>query len=296
MEFLLAPQTLAITATAAAGLGLTACCLLLFSLKRTTLIFAIAWAAVAFVAVGAVEVVALLGDSTTAWHTPLRFSTAVLTFCPLMSVLGARRPHDRFWQFIVLSLWGVLILPALEVGLLRPGRELEVHDLRGWFLWVLLGVQLVNYPPFLRFGWAWLAVSACQIILLSEYLPLVRTAAPDWLSIGSLLLAGATALAAAAMIATTKSSSRRQGLQRLWRDFRDLYGTLWAMRLAQRINGSASLCEWPIRVSLGGFYDASSGELLQKSPSEVSPAFEKNLQNLFRRFVDKDWIENFLSN
>ncbi|MCA9271011.1 MAG: hypothetical protein KDA41_21165, partial [Planctomycetales bacterium] len=45
---------------------------------------------------------------------PWRFIAAVGVFCPLMAVLGARRPHHRAWHLVVASLWLVLSMPALE--------------------------------------------------------------------------------------------------------------------------------------------------------------------------------------
>lgn len=294
MEFLQSPRILAVVAVAAAALGLGAAGVLYRSLSRTTLNGAVTWAGLAFVAVGMVEAAAVLSDVGSAWWLPpLRFAAAVFSFCPLMSVLGARRPHHVLWQFIVFSLWGMLILPALEVGLLRPGRALEVHDLRGWFLWVLLAVQFINYPPFLRYGWAAMVVCGCQAVLLAEHLPLVRTLAPDWLRVAAIAASTAAWVICAVLVARSVRPETR-GLQTVWFDFRDLYGTLWAMRIAQRINGAAELNDWSLRASLGGFYDSASGQRWEDSDEShgLSDALRTNLRNLFRRFFDEAWFAN----
>ena len=45
-------------------------------------------------------------------HSPLDFAAAMIVFCPAMALLGAKRPQDKPWQLIVLSLWGILALPG----------------------------------------------------------------------------------------------------------------------------------------------------------------------------------------
>ena len=46
---------------------------------------------------------------------------AALSVCPVMSLLGAKRPQYGVWQFIVGSLAAVLALPAVSAVLIHPG-------------------------------------------------------------------------------------------------------------------------------------------------------------------------------
>lgn len=294
MEFLPIGQTLAVTAALSMAFSLAALVVIFRSLIRTTLAAPVAWAGLAIAVVGAIESATLWFDWHTDWRLPpLRFAAAVLMFCPVMSVLGARKPHDWLWQWIVLSLWGVLIMPAAEVAFIRPGRDLEVHDLRGWFLWVLLLIQLVNYPPIFRFGWAAWIATFCQGVLLADYLPMIQASPTSEWRIGAIVVLAVAAVGVASQIHRKRRPAGSDfQLQRAWCEFRDLYGALWAMRLAQRINAAAAICEWPIRAGLGGFSNAETGEPLEELPQEFADPFRKNVRNLFRRFFAPDWLKS----
>ena len=84
-------------------------------------------------------------ESDVGWIAASRFLSAAALLLPVVSLLGAKRPQDRAWHLIVLSLWVVLSLPAAESYLLRSGGAIQIHDARGWFLWVLVLTGLVNY-------------------------------------------------------------------------------------------------------------------------------------------------------
>src|SRR5262245_21972391 len=72
-------------------------------LRDTTLVGAWVWALGSIVAVATAEI------STAS--EPLKFAAAALTLCPAVAVLGAKRPQDRAWHWIVLSLWVVVCVP-----------------------------------------------------------------------------------------------------------------------------------------------------------------------------------------
>ena len=54
---------------------------------------------------------------------------AALSVCPVMSLLGAKRPQYGVWQFIVGSLAAVLALPAVYAVLIHPGALPNLHIL-----------------------------------------------------------------------------------------------------------------------------------------------------------------------
>src|SRR6188768_3774482 len=78
------------------------------AIAETTLVSAAWWTAATAAAIAGVELahVAIPLDGT--WLAPLRFCAAVLSFCPFVSVLGAKRPQHLAWNFVVLSLWGIV--------------------------------------------------------------------------------------------------------------------------------------------------------------------------------------------
>lgn len=224
-----------------------------------------------------------------AWREPLRFVAAVGLFCPLMSLLGAKRPQDRAWNFIVLSLWIVLAMPAAEAAFLQRGRPLEIHGARGWFLWALIGIGLVNLLP-TRFWLNSLLLASGHVLLLARYLPLIER---PW--IASADLTGFAVMILALGLATmNRRHQPEHGLDRVWLDFRDSFGTLWGLRVVQRVNAVAQASEWPIMLHWFGFFGLET-EGLDKLPPETRRALEQTLRNLLRRFVSEQWIASRLS-
>ncbi len=69
------------------------------------------------------------------------------TFCPLVSLLGAKRPQHKAWQWIVTSFWIIASLPAIQALALQPGEPLTVPIVWRWFYVVVLLIGAVNYLP-----------------------------------------------------------------------------------------------------------------------------------------------------
>jgi hypothetical protein len=77
---------------------------------------------------------------------------------------------------------------------------------------------------------------------------------------------------------------------RLWLDFRDTFGTLWALRLADRINRAAQQEGWECRLHWRGFASEQQEEL---DPLAMEPTHQY-LRNIVRRFASQAWIEQRL--
>jgi hypothetical protein len=79
---------------------------------------------------------------------------------------------------------------------------------------------------------------------------------------------------------------------RLWTDFRNLFGIVWALRIAERVNAQAAKEGWGVRLGMRGFIDARSGERVE--PPQEDPQIDHTLRWLLRRFVDDEWIDSRL--
>lgn len=229
--------------------------------RGTTLTAPFCWAAASTAALAWVEAARVYG--TLDGLAPLTRSTvtylaACTTFCPLMAVLGAKRPQDRPWQWIVASLWLILAAPALQSLIASSGRYLLLSGPWRWFVILLIAVGLAVYWP-TRFRTAAILASAGQAALLSPVL--FRDAndySPQMFTTGCVLLGVATLLAASLARRDNSEAIGRRAPRDLtevvsrWLWFRDRWGALWALRVMLRVNQTAELQQWPVRLSLRG--------------------------------------------
>ncbi len=305
------------------------------ALRGTTLLAAWNWSLLALGAIGVVEVAAR--SILRAWPPEsldaCRFLAATLALCPGMAVLGAKRPQDRAWKFIVGALWGILILPAARVLLLPSVATLAVHAAQSWFLLVLILLVVINWLP-TRFWLSAMGTGAGLVCLLLDYLPL---AAP-WIRslVGSLpgdfgvpdsgrrSLIGLACLLVAALWATLQAFRSRSAIRRrsaseraengraengraengltmsgqaadaprshLWREFRDLFGAFWALRVAERFNALRGRQHGPLVLGWRRFYNPDAGANAPSLPVDVATGVDQNFHSLLRRFVDRRWI------
>jgi hypothetical protein len=252
----------------------------------------------------------------------LRYAAAVLIFTPTMALLGAKRPQNLAWQFVVITLWGVLALPAFELWLRGRGEELVVDVVRSWFLVVMIAVGAVNHLP-TRFGLAAVQYAAAQAVLLWPQVPFAGSSAarpPIWLAIGLIFTSALTARRGTG-VATPNASVRGDGQPLpswsiIWREFRDWYGAVWGVRVMERVNASVAMHNWPISLGWKGFLwrdatpqaegrsqgaagdpsgDRGAGPIATGLAIEQQAVIEQSLRNLLRRFVSSQWIETRLN-
>lgn len=266
---------------------------LLLAARGTTLAAVLAWSVAGFFVVAAVEIATAVGVVRDAAEA-LRFAAATATFCPVIAVLGAKRPQDRAWQLIVLSFWVILALPAIQAWLLRPGQPMTMHPIWSWFLVVLIVVGASNYLP-TRYALSGLLAAAGQTVLVWRELPWgegsppAQAVATDWLPVvGLCLLAAAAALTAIGW--PRRRTLDRDPLERLWLDFRDQFGVAWGLRVAERINATAAQHGWEVRLAWHGITQADGSPLTAPPRAELEAA----LRPLLRRFVSADWIDRRL--
>jgi hypothetical protein len=207
-----------------------------------------------------------------------------------MALLGAKRPQDRPWHFIVLSLWVVLALPALHVLLLRSGQSLSTPSALGWFMLGLLTIGFFNRV--LTPAWISGLLFACgQMSLLADHLPLVGHL--PGIDRCQCQLLGLGLIALSTIFSWMLSHRRHAGaepLDRLWLEFRDLFGVLWALRLAERINSSAILTKSDMVLRWSGFQTSAGGRITDSKSPDAIRIQRQGLENLLRRFVSRTWI------
>lgn len=258
---------------------------------RTTLNSAWWWTVAGILAWSAVELAnswSLLVASSAA---ALRLAAQALSFCPAIAVLGAKRPQHVAWNFVVLSLWAVVALPAAETFLLRRGYAVAVGDARGAFLWLLIALGPINYLP-TRFWLGSLLLAAGQVVALSRYLPLIRQSIVAQESTMGLCLVAAALVAAWAV---SRRSHRRGAYDGLWLDFRDAFGLFWSLRVQQRVNELARQNGWDLDLRWSGFRRRTTGDVLPSIDAEIESTLRTSLKGLLRRFVDGAWIDEQLT-
>ena len=252
--------------------------------RGTTLAAAWWWSVGCVVTIATIEVAAALGgDQSGAWIGPARFAAAMTALCPAMAVLGAKRPQDRAWQFVVLTLLAVLSMPSLEYVFL--GDMSEIHPARIAFLAILIAIATLNGLA-TRYWPSSLLTCVAQVALIAPHL----TFSFAWLPGAWGPLAGLALLAAAwdlIDLDVPRSLPAAAPLDRVWLDFRDAYGAVWALRVMQRINASVVMYDWPVTLSWCGFISRTEGTSVESMP----PAVEDSLRTLLRRFVSQVWID-----
>jgi hypothetical protein len=254
------------------------------AIADTTLVPGGWWSVAAVAAIAGVEFLHAALGLGNSWLGPLRFCAAVLSFCPFVFVLGAKRPQHLAWNFVVLSLWGIVSLSALIALATQRSDRFVLGDARAWLLWALILMGLINYLP-TRNRLAALLVALGQVALFATHLPLLRGVE----LLAKLPAAPAFALflfAVAIAIVGRPTHNKNQMLapfDRLWLDFRDAFGLLWGLRLQERVNSAATAAKWDVELHWHGFPAAGI-------PEAHREALRQAMTGLLRRFVSHEWI------
>jgi hypothetical protein len=240
--------------------------------RHTTLLQAVTWAVAAWVTWTGALLAAWLWPEREPWT--LRYLALSLTGCAAIAVLGARRPIVTAWNFVVVGLLAVLLLPLAE-GLGTP--RLSVPN--ALFLGGTLAVGVLNYLP-TRFGPVALLLAMVLGIELAAVLP-PENVLENWraaLPVGQLLLALSPWVA---FVLCRSQSPPASEFDRLWLAFRDRFGLVWGQRLREQFNRAAQNAGWPVYLRWGG---------LRLQPAATRPAVEEQeeivaaLRALLKRF------------
>jgi hypothetical protein len=193
-----------------------------WSIRRTTLAHVFVWVSLAWLAW-------LAASQSTSWQT--RYLALVLTSCAGVAVMGARRPGVVAWHAVVAGLAAVLLLPLAE-GFFSRGEQATADTLRWVFLCGAATIGIINYLP------TRLAVASLLLLgATGAELYLLRWGGPDDLHHMAVMVAGlAPWMAWAALIRPRQNILEST---RLWLEFRDRFGVVWALRLREQFHSSS---------------------------------------------------------
>ena len=284
-----------------------------YLVRGSTAVPAALWAAAAALIFGlemAARVAGWLVDPAAIAST--RLVVAALFLCPTMAILGAKRPQHGVWQFIVGSLAGVLVMPALSATLVRPGSMPDVHSVQRWFMPLLVAVGWMNFAG-TRHGAAAAAVSAGQCLLLRPFLPFVESGGIVGMEVTDAL--GACLVALGAVLAAGQSAGWPVGIrgrapatefapkplmqepkplmQEIDLPFlalRETLGAAWALRIAERFNVVAEARGWPCRLRFTGLEAGGDPDDRSWHRDAVRSA-----RALLHRFVSDAWLRRHTS-
>jgi hypothetical protein len=199
--------------------------------SHTTLTHAVLWAAAAWSAWGLALV---FGNPEEPGLDAGRYLALCLTGASAIAVLGARKPTVGAWNFVVVGLLAVMLLPLGEYLFLGTAG---LDGLRLTFLVGVFAVGTVNYLP----TCAGPAAVLTGFILSGELMLLLMPSDAN-LDSGSV-----TSLHTALLLSPWPAWAmmRRQGrdllvLNQLWHEFRDRFGLFWGQRVREQYNRSAA--------------------------------------------------------
>lgn len=180
-----------------------------------------------------------------------RYVALCLVGCAGVAVLGARRPHVGAWNFVVVGLLAVMVLPMIERLLL--GTD-SMDGVRLYFLVGTLAVGVLNYlPTRLCLASVWMLLW-CSGEMLIVHMP---ERLPDWLD-WSGIDAMLPALPWIAWLSLAGRGANKSEADRVWRDFRDRFGLVWSQRVREQFNHAAEHAGWPIALGWSGLIETGS--------------------------------------
>jgi hypothetical protein len=239
--------------------------------RQTSLLQAVNWAVTAWTVWGLT--VAAAG---TAHARLLHYLAFCLTGCAAVAVLGARRPGVTAWNFVVLGLLAVHLLPVAEGAL--TGSGLQLDRFRIFFLALTVAVGILNYLPTRLSAAAFLSALGCGF-------ELTRLAESSlWDAGGGTLLLSALWLALVPWVGLLAERGRVPApsqFDRLWLDFRDRFGLVWGQRLREQFNSSARHAGWPVILRWRGLRLLPGSSL---PTAEAQTEMLTTLRALMKRF------------
>ncbi|MBI3410193.1 MAG: hypothetical protein HY040_17775 [Planctomycetes bacterium] len=244
-----------------------------WSNRRTSLLHALNWVGAAWVAWGiALVFMAPLQSGM----EPGRYLALCFSGAAGVAFLGARFPQVGAWNFVVLGLLAVLVLPLLENRIL--GMPV-LGPLRIIFLAATLAVAVLNYLP-TRF---WPAAALWTLACAGE-MTLLFASKPDLVRSAPALHLLCLAIPWAAFICERTRAKPTAQFDAMWREFRDHWGLFWAQRVREQFNRSAHHAGWPVHLYWQGLALLQTGLPSETTQDEIIAT----LKALLKRFRGED--------
>jgi hypothetical protein len=243
--------------------------------RQTSLLQAVNWAILSWAAWGLA--LAVTDRSSPAATMAGHYLALCVTGCAAVAVLGARRPGVGTWNFVVLALLAVDLLPVAE-GVVT-GVPLQLDSLRLTCVAATLAVGVLNYLPTRFAAVALLLLLGCGLELAALVLiPQWDKQALPYLEIGYLPLASVPWVAFWCVGGDRPAASE---FDRLWLDFRNRFGFVWGQRLRDQFNRSAGHAGWPAVLRWQGLRLSPGARLPDQ---DVQSAMVGTLRALMKRF------------
>jgi hypothetical protein len=166
-----------------------------------------------------------------------------LTGCAGIAVLGARRPGVAAWNFVVVGLLAVLLLPVVN-----GWGEVRLETVHELFLCAILIVPLLNYLPTRLAPAVLLLAAGCAV----EMLPLLGMDSPPGARSAGLGLLSISPWAAWASLRSRRVAGTE--FDGLWLAYRDRFGFVWGQRMREQFNRAAYHAGWPVVLRWAGLY------------------------------------------
>lgn len=263
-------------------------------LRGTTMRAACGWAFSGVSAWLGVSVAALVFEPQAGWLDAAHYTIAVVLLCPLIAVLGARRPSANVWNlFVLVPLVLVLMWPVVANSDVLKGRPLELESptLIAFCLVLVMGAgnyfgTLCTLPAFI--------FACCQVCLV---LPLWGHVPEFFLDKETARLIASLGIVAAVWLVRQRRLASQQwegpALTKLWLDFIDTYGMVWGKRVMDRVNEAGTHENWTCRLELDGFVinEPAAASIPNAIPDNASlKQAEPIMRWLMKRFVNEDWV------
>lgn len=183
----------------------------------------------------------------------LAYLALSLTGCTAIAALGARRPGVGAWNFVVIGLLVVVLLPLAE-GFLLHGA-IQLGSIRAFFLAGTILVGVLNYLP-TRLAFAALLLAAgCGLELLDLG---HAVQGGGWLELRPTLVGWLLGLTPwVAWMCMLRWGLDRSEFDQRWFDFRDRYGFVWGRRLQEQFNAAAVHANRAYRLGWSGLQAGS---------------------------------------
>ncbi|MBI1830922.1 MAG: hypothetical protein HYR84_05660 [Planctomycetes bacterium] len=243
--------------------------LALWNERATSLSHALLWAMLAWLTWGGVFLWEAIEQANTETG---RYVALCLIGSAGVAVLGARRPHVTAWNFVVLGLLAVMLLPLVEASLIGTH---SLGGLRVVFMTCTIAVGILNYLPTRLAPMAIWLLAACsgEVAFVHAWLPReMNVLAVDVMLTLSPWL-GWTCFAL--------QSAADSEFDRVWLDFRDRWGFVWSQRVQEQFNNAAENAGWPIVLTWRGL-EGEDGEAPMEAPDYV-----ETLRKTLQRFLEE---------